>query len=65
MNTIDKVSAKTTTLIVAHRLSTIKNCDKIFVLKEGCLVESGTHKALLRKKGVYARMWNSQNSQEN
>ncbi|MCR5063877.1 MAG: peptidase domain-containing ABC transporter [Treponema sp.] len=65
MNTIDKVSAKTTTLIVAHRLSTIKKCDRIFVLKEGRLVESGTHKALLRKKGVYARMWNSQNSQEN
>ena len=52
-----------TTIIVAHRLSTIKNCDKIFVLKDGQLVESGDHKSLLEKNGVYAQMWKSQNQE--
>ena len=47
MNTINKIGSDMTTIIVAHRLSTIKNCDKIFVLKDGQLVESGDHKSLL------------------
>ena len=56
MNTINRIGTDVTTIIVAHRLSTIKNCDKIFVLKEGQLVESGNHKELLEKNGVYAEM---------
>lgn len=42
-----------TTIIVAHRLSTIQNADKIYVLEEGRLAESGKHEALLEKKGIY------------
>ncbi len=61
MKTIKKISEKTTILIVAHRLSTIKNCDKIFVLQNGHLMESGKHTELLAKNGVYAQMWKSQN----
>ena len=61
MKTIKKISEKTTILIVAHRLSTIKNCDKIFVLQNGHLMESGKHRELLSKNGIYAQMWKSQN----
>ena len=42
-----------TSLIVAHRLSTIRYSDKICVVQDGVIVESGTHEALLEKKGVY------------
>lgn len=63
MNTINKIGTDITTIIVAHRLSTIKNCDKIFVLNEGHLVEEGNHKSLLEKNGCYARMWKSQNQE--
>lgn len=61
MKTIHSVGKDLTTIIVAHRLSTIKNCDKIFVLYDGHLVESGKHSTLLRKNGIYAQMWKSQN----
>lgn len=64
MKTIDKIGEKTTTIIVAHRLSTIKNCDKIFVLQNGHLIESGSHKELLKNDGVYTQMWKSQNQEE-
>ena len=46
-----------TVLMIAHRLSTVMNADKIFVLEGGGLAESGTHAQLLQKQGIYARMW--------
>lgn len=49
-----------TILVIAHRLSTVKNADTIIVLKEGKLVESGSHKTLLATEGEYARLWNEQ-----
>jgi len=61
MNTIDNLPEGTTTIIVAHRLSSITKCDKIFVLDEGKVVEEGTHEELLKKKGFYSRLWKSQN----
>lgn len=61
MNTINKIGKNITTIMVAHRLSTIKNCDRIFVLKAGHLVEMGNHKSLIEKNGVYTQMWKSQN----
>lgn len=61
MKTIKAISKNLTTIIVAHRLSTIKNCDKIFVLKDGHIVESGKHRTLLKQNGVYSQMWESQN----
>ncbi|EJF85691.1 hypothetical protein MCW_00678 [Cardidatus Bartonella washoeensis 085-0475] len=57
---LDIVSRGRTTLIIAHRLSTVINADEILVLKNGRIIENGTHAQLLRKKGLYASMWNKQ-----
>ena len=43
---------------------TIKKCDKIFVLQDGQIVESGTHSSIMRKKGTYAAMWKNQNAED-
>lgn len=47
-------------LIIAHRLSTVKNCDKIIVLENGEIVECGTHNELLEKRGKYYQLWEMQ-----
>lgn len=49
-----------TVLLIAHRLGTVMNADEIFVLKEGVLVEQGTHTELVSKDGEYARFWKAQ-----
>jgi ATP-binding cassette subfamily B protein len=49
-----------TSFVIAHRLSTIKNADLILVLRDGDIVESGTHDDLLVKGGFYADLYNSQ-----
>ena len=49
-----------TTVIVAHRLSTIRQADRIFVLDDGAVQESGTHDELLANDGIYAGMWKVQ-----
>ena len=49
-----------TSFIIAHRLSTIRDADLILVMNEGDIVEQGTHKELLNKKGFYASLYNSQ-----
>ena len=58
---LDKLSENTTTIVVAHKLSSIKDADTIFVLDDGSLVECGTHTELLKKKKYYATMVNAQN----
>jgi len=57
---LDIVSQNRTTLVIAHRLSTVISADEIIVLKAGEIAERGTHEALLNKKGLYAEMWNRQ-----
>ena len=57
---MDKLTEGRTSFIIAHRLSTIKNADLILVLNEGNIVEQGTHEELLKKKGFYANLYNSQ-----
>lgn len=54
------LSAGRTTLVVAHRLSTIQQADHIIVMEAGRIVEEGTHHALLEKAGIYAGMWRLQ-----
>jgi len=49
-----------TTLVIAHRLSTVESADQIIVLNEGRVVESGTHKELLAANGLYASLYQMQ-----
>ncbi len=57
---MDKLSANKTSFIIAHRLSTIKNADLILVMNEGNIVEQGTHEELMKQKGFYEKLYNSQ-----
>lgn len=57
---MDKLMENRTSFVIAHRLSTIKNSDLILVLKDGDVIESGTHEELLEKGGFYADLYNSQ-----
>jgi ATP-binding cassette subfamily B protein len=58
-----EVSADRTTLVIAHRLSTVVHADEILVLQEGRVVERGRHEALLAQGGIYATMWARQQAQ--
>lgn len=57
---MDKLTENRTSFVIAHRLSTIKNADLILVMKDGDIVEQGTHTELLEKGGFYAELYNSQ-----
>ena len=61
---LDRVSRGRTTLVIAHRLSTVIGADEIIVLNQGVIVERGTHGELLAHDGVYAAMWNRQREAE-
>jgi ATP-binding cassette, subfamily B, heavy metal transporter len=61
---LDRVSRGRTTLVIAHRLSTVIGADEIIVLDKGVIVERGSHGALLAKNGVYAALWNRQRQAE-
>ena len=57
---MDKLSEGRTSFIIAHRLSTIRNADMILVMNNGNIIEQGNHEELLKKKGFYADLYNSQ-----
>ena len=57
---MDKLTKGRTSFVIAHRLSTIKNADMILVMKDGDVIESGTHDELMNKGGFYAELYNSQ-----
>ncbi len=57
---LDEVSQNHTTLIIAHRLSTVIHADEILVMDEGRIVERGGHAALIARNGMYAAMWRRQ-----
>ena len=57
---MDKLTENRTSFVIAHRLSTIKNADLILVMKDGDVLESGTHETLMQQNGFYAALYNSQ-----
>lgn len=60
LGNLGKVMQGKTSIIIAHRISTIKNADRIIVLEDGMIIEQGTHKTLLNLGGVYAEMYDNQ-----
>ena len=61
---IEKVLAGRTSFIIAHRLSTVRNADRILVIDGGKIAESGTHQELMSKKGAYWRLYTTQFREE-
>ncbi|MDD5495690.1 MAG: ABC transporter ATP-binding protein [Candidatus Omnitrophica bacterium] len=57
---IDRMMEGRTVFVIAHRLSTIKHADRIYVLDAGCIIESGPHDELIKKEGMYHRLYNMQ-----
>lgn len=57
---IGRISKGRTTIVIAHRLSTVRHADRIVVLDQGKVVEDGTHESLVKKEGVYAKLWSVQ-----
>ena len=57
---MDSLTSGRTSFVIAHRLSTIKNADLIFVMKDGNIVETGTHDSLMELGGLYSEIYNSQ-----
>ncbi len=58
------ISQNRTTLIIAHRLSTVVEADQILVMDKGRIIERGSHRELLERNGIYAQMWNLQKQEE-
>ncbi len=61
---LKRISKDRTTLVIAHRLSTVVDAEEIIVLDKGIIAERGSHASLLKKKGLYAGMWNRQQEAE-
>ena len=57
---IERISRDRTTIVIAHRLSTVRHADRILVFEEGRVVEDGTHDRLVEEDGVYSRLWSVQ-----
>lgn len=60
LDALNEVSRQRTTLVIAHRLSTVSDADTILVMEQGEIVESGSHSQLLELKGYYAKLWQQQ-----
>jgi ABC-type transport system involved in Fe-S cluster assembly fused permease/ATPase subunit len=63
-DTLERVAERRTTIMIAHRLSTVVNADEIVVLDGGRVVERGSHQALLARDGLYAEMWARQQAED-
>lgn len=61
LNSLQKLTKNRTSIVIAHRLSTVTDCDKIIILDQGRVIEEGSHDELLAKpNGHYASIWKSQ-----
>jgi len=63
LDALNEVARATTTLAIAHRLSTVADADEILVLEDGCIRERGRHPELLAQGGLYAQMWQLQQAE--
>jgi len=63
-DTLERIAQRRTTIIIAHRLSTVVNADEIVVLEAGRVAERGTHQSLLVRGGLYAEMWSRQQAED-
>lgn len=61
---LNKTLKEKTTIVIAHRLSTVVNCDRIVVIEHGQIIETGSHNDLLFEKGIYNSLWNVQTGNE-
>jgi ATP-binding cassette subfamily B protein len=59
--TFDSLIIGRTTFVIAHRLSTVRKADRILVFDNGNIIEDGNHEGLMKKNGVYAELYNTQN----
>ena len=57
---LERITVGRTTILIAHRLSTVRNADRTFVLDQGRLLEQGTHAELVNQGGLYAALWRVQ-----
>jgi ATP-binding cassette subfamily B protein len=57
---LDQITAQRTTLVIAHRLSTVRHADRIVVMEQGRIVETGQHDQLIQAGGAYANLWRVQ-----
>ncbi|MEX0290337.1 MAG: ABC transporter ATP-binding protein [Flavobacteriaceae bacterium] len=64
LNNLKQASKNRTTLIVSHRVSSVKNADKIIVLEDGAVLQEGTHEALVAQEGYYKELYNNQLSEK-
>jgi len=64
-DSLQKLMHNRTTIVIAHRLSTLMAMDRILVFDAGCIVEDGTHQELIQHAGIYARLWNAQAGKNN
>ena len=62
---MERIAVGRTTIIIAHRLSTVRNADRIYVLEQGKLSEQGNHDTLVQDDGIYATLWSVQTGEHN
>ena len=64
MEQIYSLAREKTVILISHRLANVVNSDKIYVINNGCIAESGTHDKLLADKGLYYKLWTAQQETE-